>query len=85
MTYNKPMSESSINKELARRVRVINWPGEGLVVEIESESGTRMFTLDGLQWQILDLEKRGADASLELTALSMLSSALETTHGSSGY
>jgi len=55
------------------------------VVEIESESGTRMFTLDGLQWQILDLEKRGADASLELTALSMLSSALETTHGSSGY
>jgi len=75
MTYNTPMSEGRINKDLARRVRVINWPGEGLVVEIESDAGTQMFTLDGLQWQIMDLEKRGVDASLELTALSMLSSA----------
>lgn len=79
------MSEKSGNEALARKVRVINWPGEGLVVELESDLGSRMYTLEGLQWQIMDLEKRGEDAGLEQTALSMLSAALETTHGNLGY
>jgi len=83
--YNTTMNEESGDQSLANRVRVINWPGEGLVVELESDLGSRMFTLEGLQWQIMDLEKRGKDATLEQTALSMLSAALETTHGNSGY
>ncbi len=79
------MSEERGNQAESGKVRVINWPGEGLVVELESDFGSRMFTLEGLQWQILELEKQGKDATLEQTALSMLLAALETTHGNSGY
>jgi len=69
------MNAPSDSVESSRSVRIILWPGEGLVAEVETESGQQMFTLQGLQWHVMDLQKRGLPSAVEETALQMLSSA----------
>jgi len=71
MVMNAPTDSSDISKS----VRIILWPGEGLVAEIDTDTGQQMFTLQGLQWHVLDLKRRGLSVTLEETALQMLSSA----------
>lgn len=63
------------NPDIASTVRIILWPGEGFVAEIDTDYGQQMFTLQGLQWYVLDLKRRGLPAAIEEAALQMLSSA----------
>jgi len=69
------MNAPSDTLDIAQSVRIILWPGEGLVAEVETESGQQMFTLQGLQWHVLELQKRGLPSAREEIALQMLSSA----------
>lgn len=69
------MTAPGQNVDIGNSVRIILWPGEGFVAEIETDFGQQMFTLQGLQWHVLDLKRRGLGATLEEAALQMLSSA----------
>jgi len=69
------MDQAPGNLDISNSVRIILWPGEGFVAEIDTDMGQQMFTLQGLQWHVLDLKRRGLPATLEEAALQMLSSA----------
>lgn len=59
------------------RCQIIYWPGEGLVAEIDTDFGRQYFTLQGLQWLVLDSKRRGQAAPVEEAALRQLSDAYD--------
>ncbi|MBX2868353.1 MAG: hypothetical protein KTR18_06735 [Acidiferrobacterales bacterium] len=63
------MSEST---EKTRLVGIFSMPGEGLVVELGSESGTALYDKQGLQYRIIQRQQAGMDTSTEEIALGQM-------------
>ena len=57
-----------------RLVGIFSMPGEGLVVELSTDSGTALFDRQGLQFRILQRKREGLDTSTEENALLQMNS-----------
>ena len=73
------MSQSAKSNP-ASRCQIVYWPGEGLVAEVNSDFGRQYYTLQGLQWYVLDMQRRGVAAPIEEAALHKLSQAYDSPH-----
>jgi len=54
-------------------------PGEGTVVALRNSDGTQLYDKQGLEWRILDKQRKGMDSRVEEQALLRIRS-----HDSSG-
>ncbi len=63
------MSES---EQKTRLVGIFSMPGEGLVVELGTESGTALYDKQGLQYRIIQRQQAGLDTSTEEIALGQM-------------
>jgi len=71
------MADRPATNSPGNRCQIVYWPGEGLVAEIETDFGRQYFTLQGLQWLVLDSKRRGQPAPIEEAALRQLSEAYD--------
>ncbi len=58
----------------SRLVGIFSMPGEGLVVELDTNSGAALYDKQGLQYRIIQRQQAGLDTSTEEIALGQMNS-----------